>query len=134
MKRVLTVGVFDLLHLGHVLLFKKAKAYGDYLIVAAQKDEFINKFKPEAKVVYDINERLFMIDSIKYVDEVVSYTEISKLMNEVSFDIWVKGPDQNNFACQIFEKWCVENNKTIVTLPRTEGVSSSTLREYLKDK
>lgn len=134
MVKILTVGVFDLVHLGHVLLFKRAKELGDYLIVAAQKDEFITKFKPNAKVVYDINERLFMINSIKYVDQCITYTDISKLMHEVSFDIWVKGPDQNNTACQAFEKWCIENGKKVITLSRTEGVSSSTLREYLKDK
>ena len=134
MTKVLTVGVFDLLHLGHVLLFKRARELGDFLIVAAQRDEFITKFKPNAKVVYDINERLFMINSIKYVDKSVAYTDISKLMYEVDFDIWAKGPDQNNFACQAFEQWCIKNGKTIIVLPRTEGVSSSLLREYLKDK
>ncbi len=134
MKKILTVGVFDLLHLGDFLLFKRAKEYGDFLIVAAQKDEFVSKFKPEAKVVYDINERLFMINSIKYVDQCITYTDISNLMNEISFDVWVKGPDQNNSACQIFEQWCRDNGKVIITLPRTDGVSSSTLREYLKDK
>lgn len=134
MTKVLTVGVFDLLHLGHILLFKRAKELGDFLIVAVQKDEFITKFKPNAKIIYDINNRLFMINSIKYVDKSVVYTDISKLMYEIDFDIWAKGPDQNNFACQAFEQWCVKNGKKIIVLPRTEGVSSSSLREYLKDK
>lgn len=134
MKKVLTIGVFDLLHLGHVLLFKNAKTYGDSLIVAVQKDEFIHKFKPEAKVIYDLQERTFMIESIKYVDQVIPYTEAGKIMNEIEFDIWVKGPDQNNPSFQSLEKWCRENNKTIITLPRTDGISSTTLREYLKDK
>lgn len=134
MVKVLTVGVFDLLHIGHVLLFKRAKELGDYLIVAAQKDEFISQFKPNTNAVYDISERLFMIQSIKYVDEAVAYTDISKIMDNISFDVWAKGPDQNNIACLAFEKWCIENNKKIVVLPRTDGVSSSSLREYLKDK
>lgn len=133
MKKVLTIGVFDLLHLGHVMLFQKAKNFGDYLIVAVQKDEYINKFK-NCSVVYDLNERLYMVNSIKYVNEVCSYTEANNIMNEIEFDIWVKGPDQNHVGFQILENWCKANNKEVITLPRTEGVSSSTLREYLKDK
>ena len=55
-------------------------------------------------------------------------------MSEIEFDIWVKGPDQNHVGFQILENWCKANNKEVITLPRTEGISSSTLREYLKDK
>ena len=48
MKKVITFGVYDMLHVGHVLLFKKAKELGDYLIVAVQDDDMILKYKPEA--------------------------------------------------------------------------------------
>ena len=74
------------------------------------------------------------MNSIKYVDKTIVYTEASSVMDIVDFDIWVKGPDQNHAGFQILEKWCIENGKEVITLPRTEGVSSSSLREYLKDK
>ena len=134
MKKILTIGVFDILHIGHVMLFQKAKSYGDHLTVAVQKDDYISKFKQCPKIVYDLNERLYMVNSIKYVDKTIVYTEAGSVMDIVDFDIWVKGPDQNHAGFQILEKWCIENGKEVITLPRTEGVSSSSLREYLKDK
>ena len=52
MKKVLTVGVFDYFHLGHLRLFKQAREYGDYLIVAVQEEDYIHKTKPEAIIFY----------------------------------------------------------------------------------
>ena len=52
MKKVLTVGVYDLLHVGHVNLFRRAKAQGDYLIVAVQGSDVVLKYKPEAKTYF----------------------------------------------------------------------------------
>ena len=52
MKKVLTFGVFDYFHLGHLRLFENAKKLGDYLIVAVQDGEFILKYKPTAKIFY----------------------------------------------------------------------------------
>lgn len=57
MKKVFTVGVYDLLHIGHINLFKKARELGDELTVAVQTDECILKYKPEAKMVNNTNER-----------------------------------------------------------------------------
>ena len=73
MKTVLTVGVYDLLHLGHVELFRKSKALGDRLIVAVQDSEVVLKYKPEAQLVYSTEERMYMVKSIRYVDDVVVY-------------------------------------------------------------
>ena len=83
MKKVITFGVYDLLHIGHVLLFKKAKELGDYLIVAVQDDDVIRKYKPEAEMVYTINERLMMVGAIKYVDEVVVYKNVDKDIRKI---------------------------------------------------
>ena len=62
-KKVLTVGVYDLLHKGHVELFRRAKGLGDYLIVAAQDSDFILKYKPTAKVLNSTEDRKYMIKS-----------------------------------------------------------------------
>ena len=64
MKKVLTVGVFDYFHLGHLRLFKNAKKLGDYLIVAVQDGDFILKFKPEAKVLYTTEQRLELVGAL----------------------------------------------------------------------
>ena len=73
MSKILTFGVFDYFHLGHLRLFKQCKAHADYLIVAIQDSEFILKYKPDAKVLYNNDERREMIESINIVDEVIIY-------------------------------------------------------------
>lgn len=82
-KKVLTVGVYDLLHKGHVELFRRAKGLGDYLIVAAQDSDFILKYKPNAQVMNSTEDREYMIKSIRYVDEVITYTDVDKIVQEV---------------------------------------------------
>lgn len=132
MKKVLTVGVYDLLHIGHVELFRKARQYGDYLIVAVQDSDVILKYKPAAKMIYSTEERCYMVKAIRYVDEVVVYKGVDDIVKEVDFDIFAKGPDQNHAGFQAAVQWCEEHGKEVITLPRTEGVSSSWLKETIK--
>ncbi len=132
MKKVLTVGVYDLLHIGHVELFRKAKALGDYLVVAVQDSAVVEKFKPEAKLVYSTEERMYMVDAIKHVDEVIVYNDVSDIVKSADFDIFAKGPDQSHAGFQAAVKWCEDNGKEVVTLRRTEGISSSELKELIR--
>lgn len=134
MKRVLTFGVYDMLHIGHILLFKKAKELGDELIVAVQDGDYILKYKPEAKMIYSTDERLFMVSTIKYVDKVITYRDVDIDIQQIDFDIFAKGPDQNHAGFQRAVEWCHKNKKEVVIIPRTEGISSSLLREYSKTK
>lgn len=134
MKTVITVGVYDMLHIGHILLFKKAKELGDRLIVAVQDNDVILKYKPEAKMVYTTEERMYMVSTIKYVDEVVVYRDVDKDIQNIDFDIFAKGPDQSHKGFQRAVEWCKEHGKEIVIIPRTEGISSTMLREYTKNK
>lgn len=132
MKKVLTVGVYDLLHIGHVELFRKAKALGAYLIVAVQDSKVVLDYKPEEKLVYTTEERMYMVKSIRYVDEVIVYEGVDEIVKNVDFDIFVTGPDQKHEGFQRAKEWCIRNDKEIVVLPRTEGVSSSSLKELIK--
>ena len=75
-KTVLTFGVYDMLHIGHILLFKRAKEYGDKLIAAVQDGEVILKYKPDTRVIYTTEERLYMVSTIRYVDEVALYRDV----------------------------------------------------------
>lgn len=131
MKKVLTFGVYDLLHLGHILLFKHAQEKGDYLIAAVQDGDSILKYKPEAKMVNSTDERKMMVASIRYVDEVITYRDVDIDIKNVDFDILAKGPDQNHEGFQRAVEWCKANGKEVVVIPRTEGISSSLLREFL---
>ena len=132
MKKVITFGVYDLLHIGHVLLFKKARELGDYLIVAVQDDEVIKKYKPEAEMVYSTAERLLMVNAIKYVDEVVVYRDVYHDIQTIDFDVFAKGPDQSHEGFQKAVEWSKRNGREVVTIPRTEGISSTQLRNVRK--
>lgn len=134
MKRVLTFGVYDMLHIGHILLFKHAKELGDELIVAVQDDDSILKYKPGTKLVYTTNERLYMVSSIRYVDAVVNYQDVDVDIQNIEFDIFAKGPDQNHEGFQRAVAWCEAHGKQVVTIPRTEGISSTMLRNYSRIK
>lgn len=134
MIKVLTVGVYDMLHIGHILLFMKAKELGDKLIVAVQDESVILKYKPQAQMVYSTEERCYMVSSIKYVDEVIVYKDIDKDIPHIDFDVFAKGPDQSHEGFQRAIEWCKENGKEVVVIPRTEGISSTMLRNYSKDK
>lgn len=132
--KVLTVGVYDLLHIGHVELYRRAKGLGDYLIVAVQDSDYILKYKPSAKVLNSTEDRKTMIKSIRYVDEVISYTDVDKIVEEVDFDVFVTGPDQCHEGFQKAIKWCEEHGKEHTVLARTDGVSSSELKKKILDK
>lgn len=133
-KKVLTVGVYDLLHKGHVELYRRAKGLGDYLIVAAQDSDFILKYKPTAKVLNSTEDRKYMIKSIRYVDEVITYTDVDKIVQEVDFDVFVTGPDQCHAGFQRAIQWCEEHGREHTVLARTDGVSSSELKAKIAEK
>ena len=132
MKKVITFGVFDILHIGHVLLFKNAKSLSNQekvkLIVAVQDSDFILKYKPDTVIVNDTPTREYMVSSIRYVDEVISYRDVDKDIQNIDFDIFAKGPDQNHDGFKRAEEWCRAHGKEVVVIPRTEGISSSLLR------
>lgn len=133
-KRVLTVGVYDLLHKGHIELFRRAKGLGDYLIVAVQDGDVILKYKPQAKVLNSTEDRIYMVQSIKYVDETIVYEAVDDIVKKVDFDVFVSGPDQNHAGFQNAIKWCEENGKEFTILARTDGVSSSELKAKIAEK
>lgn len=134
MKRVLTFGVYDMLHIGHMLLFQRAKALGDHLIVAVQDGEFIQKYKPGTEMIYTTDERLYMVGSVRYVDEVVTYKDVDVDIKGIDFDVFAVGQDQNHAGFQRAMQWCREQGKEVVVLARTEGISSTMLRNYSKTK
>ena len=133
-KTVLTFGVYDMLHIGHILLFQRARQLGERLVVAVQDGDCILKYKPEARMVYTTEERMFMVDAVRYVDEVVSYRDVDKDIEHIDFDILAKGPDQNHAGFQRAVEWCRKHGKEVVVIPRTEGISSTLLREYSKNR
>ncbi|MHB8483457.1 MAG: adenylyltransferase/cytidyltransferase family protein [Nitrospiria bacterium] len=92
MKKVLTFGVFDMLHVGHIELLKEAKALGDYLVVGVYTDEVAESFK--RKPIISFAERIRMISELKIVDEVVPLITMSPelLISALGIRIVAKGP------------------------------------------
>ena len=138
MKRILTFGVYDMLHIGHILLFKHAKELfpGEEceLIVAVQDGDYILKYKPGTNMIYNTEERMFMVSAVRWVDEVVAYRDVDVDIQHIDFDVFAKGPDQQHAGFLRAVAWCEANGKEVVTIPRTEGISSSLLREYSRTK
>lgn len=132
MNKILTFGVYDYFHLGHLRLFKQCKNYADYLIVAVQDDKFIKKFKPEAKVLYSTEERVEMLNALRIVDEVVVYQMVTiEVLEKIDFDILALGEDHKNDRFDVIEKWCCNHEKRVIRLHRTPGICSSNIKKYL---
>lgn len=132
MNKILTFGVYDFFHLGHLRLFKQCRTHADYLIVAVQNDEYVLKFKPDAKMLYTTAERVEIIESIRIVDKVITYNVISpETLENIDFDILALGEDHVGERFRAVEEWCEKNNKKIVRLKRTQGICSSDIKNKL---
>ena len=128
MKRVITYGTFDLFHIGHLNLLKRAKALGDYLIVAVSSDEF-NLQKGKVCKIKD-TERMQIVKAIKYVDQVIPETSWDQKIEDVKkydVDVFVMGDDWKG-KFDFLKDYC-----EVVYLPRTEGISSTQLKEELRN-
>ena len=128
MKRILTYGTFDLLHYGHIRLLKRAKALGDYLIVALSTDEF-NEIKGK-KAYHNYETRKKMLEAIRYVDLVIPENDWEQKIRDVKeyhIDITVMGDDwKGNEKFEVLKDYC-----KVVYLPRTEGISTTKIKKEL---
>lgn len=131
MKKVLTVGVFDYFHLGHLRLFEKCKNHGDYLIVAVQDGDFILKTKPNAQVLYSTQQRVDLVRALRVVDEVIIYQDVDKIVEKVDFDIFAVGGDQKHDGFQRALNYCERVGKSVVRIERTPGICSSAIKDTL---
>ena len=130
--KVLTFGVFDYFHIGHLRLFKQCRKYGDYLIVAVQDSEYIKKYKPNSEIFYPTEIRMEMLNSLKEVDKVVSYNELNiETIKNIEFDILALGEDHIGGRFDMVTNWCKENGKRVVRLKRTPNVCSSSIKEII---
>lgn len=99
MKTIFVNGCFDVLHRGHIELFKYAKSLGDYLIVAIDTDERVKKMKGKNRPFNNQNDRMFLLQSIKYIDEVLFFNtddELKNLTYTYNPDIMIVGSDWKN--------------------------------------
>lgn len=130
MKRVITYGTYDLLHYGHINLLRRAKALGDYLIVALSSDEF-NRDKKHKTTYFTYEQRKQLLESIRYVDLVIpedNWEQKKTDMHEYHIDTFVIGDDwKGKFD------FLKEEGVEVVYLPRTPEISSSQMKKELHD-
>ena len=128
-KRVLTYGTFDLFHIGHLNILERAKALGDYLIVAVSTDEF-NRIKGK-ECVYPFDQRSQIVSAIRFVDEVIPETCWTQKVSDIqrlNIDVFVMGDDWDGHFDGLSE-FC-----DVVYLKRTEGISTTSLKQEIKGK
>jgi glycerol-3-phosphate cytidylyltransferase len=126
MKKVITYGTFDLLHWGHINLLKRAKELGDHLTVAISSDEF-NAIKNK-KSYHSFENRKMILESIKYVDEVIAEENWEQKVLDVvnrDIDVFVMGDDWKG-EFDFLKEYC-----EVVYLPRTIGISTSKIKKDL---
>ena len=129
MSKILTFGVYDFFHIGHLKLFEQCKQHADYLVVAVQDGDYILKFKPNAKVLYSTEERVDLIKALRIVDEVFVYKTVCiDVLENIDFDILALGEDQRGERFEVVEKWCNKQGKRVVRLKRTPGICSSDIK------
>lgn len=130
MRRVITYGTFDLLHYGHINILKRAKALGDYLIVAVSTDEF-NLNQKKKKCYFSYEQRKTLVEAVRYVDLVIPETSWEQKisdMREYHIDTFVIGDDwKGKFD------FLKEEGVEVVYLPRTPEISSTQIKNDLKD-
>ena len=128
---VYTTGVFDLFHIGHLNILRRAKEQCDYLIVGVSTDELCESYKHKAPVI-PYEERKAIVAAIRYVDEVVPQYDRNKFeaWKTYRFDIMFVGDDWKGSPLFMdLEKQFAEVGVEIVYFPYTKGLSSSSLRD-----
>ena len=128
MRRILTYGTFDLLHYGHRRLLKRAKALGDYVVVALSNDE-VNEQKGK-KAYHNYETRRKMLEAIRYVDLVIPEKCWEQKISDIKtydIDVVVMGSDwAGSDRFDYLKEYC-----DLIYLDRTEGISTTKIKKDL---
>ena len=128
MKRVITYGTFDLLHYGHINLLRRAKALGDYLIVALSTDAYNHDQKHKA-CYFSYEERKLLLEAVRYVDLVIPEENWDQKRTDVHLyqvDTFVMGDDWTGKF-----DFLKEEGVEVVYLPRTPEISTTQIKSDL---
>ena len=128
LKRVITYGTFDLLHYGHINLLRRAKALGDYLVVALSTDEFNWNMKNK-KCYFSYEQRKELLEAIRYVDLVIPEENWEQKVSdakEYHIDTFVIGDDWTGKF-----DFLKEQGVEVVYLPRTPEISTTQIKNDL---
>ena len=128
-----TTGVFDMFHIGHLNILKRAKERCDYLIVGVSTDKCVESYKHHLPVI-NYEQRAAIVAAIKYVDEVVPQSTMDKMefLRQRHFDVMFHGDEwKGTDLYNKYEREFADYGARIEYLSHTEGISSTMLREKL---
>ena len=129
-----TTGVYDMFHIGHLNILRRAKQMCDYLIVGVSTDELVQHEKNKTPII-PFEERVEIVKAIRYVDEVVPQIDKKKLdaWHLYHFDKMFVGDDWKGTEAWVnYEKEFAALGVEIVYLPHTDGISSTQLTDVIK--
>ena len=130
-----TTGVYDMFHIGHLNILRRAKGLCDYLVVGVTTDELCYKRKHKYPIICE-TERLEIIQAIRYVDQAIFQTNMDKVSaaQRLGADVVFVGSDWKNTPSWLaYEKELKKINCDVIYLDHTDGISSSILRKKLND-
>lgn len=129
-----TTGVYDMFHIGHLNILRRAKEQCDYLIVGVTTDELCFKRKQKYPIINE-RDRMEIVEAIRYVDKVVSQSDMEKIrpVKELGVNVVFVGSDwKGTEAWNQYEKDFAEVECKVVYLDHTDGISSTLLREKIE--
>lgn len=126
-----TTGVFDMFHIGHLNILRRAKEQCEFLVVGVSTDDVVETYKHKRPVI-SFNERIAIVEAIRYVDKVIPQTSMDKMKayETLKFDALFHGSDWKGSA--MYNKLVMdfaEIGVDVVFLPHTDGISSTLIRE-----
>lgn len=131
-----TTGVFDLFHIGHLNILRRAKEQCERLIVGVSTDEIVETYKNKRPVI-PFKERVEIVRAIRYVDEVIPQSSMNKLeaWRQLHYDVLFHGSDwKGSSMYDEVEKQLKSVGVVMVFLPHTSGTSSTMISEKLRNE
>lgn len=131
-----TSGVYDMFHIGHLNILRRAKEQCEHLIVGVTTDELCYSRKQKYPIINE-NDRMDIVRAIRFVDEVVAQSDMDKLkmVKQLGADVVFVGSDWKGSDAWInYEKEFAEVACSVIYLDHTDGISSTILREKLAKK
>ncbi len=128
-----TTGVYDMFHIGHLNILRRAKEQCEYLIVGVTTDALCFERKGKYPVICE-EERVAIVEAIKYVNKVILQDDMNKLevVNKYNIDVVFVGSDwKNTETWNRYEKEFAQVGCDVVYLEHTDGISSTILRERM---
>ena len=131
-----TTGVFDMFHVGHLNILRRAKEHCEKLIVGVSTDELVQAYKHKLPIM-PLEDRLEIVSAIRYVDEVVIQSDLDKFKawEKLRFNAIFHGDDwRGSKLYNDLERKLKLVHVDIIFLPHTDGISTTQITENLKNK